>query len=838
MSSARKAAALDLAGRGWKVLPLHHVLRDGACTCQQGQECDSKGKHPRWHATDLPNGLISASSDVEQVKRWWHRWPMANPGVATGAASGFWVLDVDPRHDGDETLAALVAEHGELPHTVESLTGGGGRHLLFLMPEGFEIRNIQRKPIQLGPGLDVRGSGGLIVAPGAVHATGAAYQWEASSHPDEVAIAAAPEWVLTLIQKAMAAGVNGNGTAQPIPDVIPHGTQHLTLVSLAGSMRARGMDVEEIDAALQVINARRCERPGPPENIRKIAESAGNWQPGTPPHVDVRHTDPPRGPCLASGLPEDPALQAPRNGASATATAEAAPAPPKPIGPDDWFSEEEEPAEPAEVDADTDLDGLPDLTQEDLLLADADSLDGEGKGGPSELTLARAWAKKVGKRLLFFEGGRWARYSMGRWIWTSSEAAISELQAHLVACRANQTPGVGKRITVSAEKVRNVFFLARNLLGPHEVTELDAHPTWIPLVNGVYDTETGVLLPHSPDHLLTVQLPYAYDPEATCPRWERFLEETLITDEGEPCEEWLQLMQEWYGYCLVPDNRAHAAMVWIGEGRNGKGVATRILERLVGSTQTCAIPVEQLHEPYQRAQIQGKLVGLVNEPDPRAMARNGTYFKAITGEDLVDARQPTEKVFSFKPTCRIVISCNSLPATRDFSRGYFDRLMMIGWRREFTREERDTGLSETLARELPGIFNWALAGLRRFRDRGSHFPESPESDRLLSDYRSTEDTVLLFIQEECEQDPEHRIHAGGFSRAYRAWCAENGFERPLNTTAVGRRLTALGYRAARTGTNRWRYGLRINPTSRFTSYEGLADEDAPPEGPQARLEVE
>ncbi len=65
---------------------------------------------------------------------------------------------------------------------------------------------------------------------------------------------------------------------QPLPGGrIPHGQQHSTLVSVAGTLRARRICDEAIMACLLAINAHQCERPGPPENIRKIVQSSRKW---------------------------------------------------------------------------------------------------------------------------------------------------------------------------------------------------------------------------------------------------------------------------------------------------------------------------------------------------------------------------------------------------------------------------------------------------------------------------------------------------------------------------------------------------------------------------------
>jgi len=117
--------------------------------------------------------------------------------LVTGAVSGIIVLDVDPRNDGEQSLAALEAAHGPLPVTVESHTGGGGRHLFFCHPAS---------PVPTGPlvaGLDLKGDGGLVVVPPSLHPSGARYRWAPGQGPDQRQPPAAPPWLLAGADPAM-----------------------------------------------------------------------------------------------------------------------------------------------------------------------------------------------------------------------------------------------------------------------------------------------------------------------------------------------------------------------------------------------------------------------------------------------------------------------------------------------------------------------------------------------------------------------------------------------------------------------------------------------------------
>lgn len=141
----------------------------------------SPGKHP-W----LRHGLKEASADPGDARIWWNRWPAANIGVRTGEISGIWVLDIDPRNGGDDALADLVLEHGELPPTLQVATGGGGVHYYFKAPAGGVTCG------KLVEGVDIKGEGGYVVAPPSNHASGGSYQWI----DREAEILPAPDWLL------------------------------------------------------------------------------------------------------------------------------------------------------------------------------------------------------------------------------------------------------------------------------------------------------------------------------------------------------------------------------------------------------------------------------------------------------------------------------------------------------------------------------------------------------------------------------------------------------------------------------------------------------------------
>lgn len=182
----------------WTVEP-HRGPAKARCACGNS-ECNSPGKHPIGLL--VPQGLKQATTDEEVIRRWWKAYPDANVGIVTGRCSGIWVIDVDTVHEGDLSLEALLQEHGNLPKTPHSLTGGGGDHYLFLYPPDQEIGNCK-----LTQGIDVKGENGYIVAPPSRHASGFEYAWEVTEHFEDVMPAEAPTWLRNLVRNRTAAKV-------------------------------------------------------------------------------------------------------------------------------------------------------------------------------------------------------------------------------------------------------------------------------------------------------------------------------------------------------------------------------------------------------------------------------------------------------------------------------------------------------------------------------------------------------------------------------------------------------------------------------------------------------
>lgn len=171
MSKNTILAALQYASLGWYIFPIQ-----------------PKSKQPfskNSISSENGAGLKASSRDPDTIRYWWSRWPSANIGIVTGLLSGIVVLDIDPKSCGLWSLVDLQ-NRVTLPTTLTSFTGSGGQHRIYHNP-GIPIPNSVGK---LGPGLDIRGENGYIVAPPSIHPNGHPYRWSISpyQHPESITI--------------------------------------------------------------------------------------------------------------------------------------------------------------------------------------------------------------------------------------------------------------------------------------------------------------------------------------------------------------------------------------------------------------------------------------------------------------------------------------------------------------------------------------------------------------------------------------------------------------------------------------------------------------------------
>jgi Bifunctional DNA primase/polymerase, N-terminal/Primase C terminal 1 (PriCT-1) len=208
-------------------------------------------------------------SGEEEAHGWFRAWPDAGIGIVTGAISGLVVIDVDIRHGGDVSLEALERENGQLPATVECLTGGGGRHLYFAHSGGL-IRN----KAGLTPGVDLRGDGGYVVAPPSLHLSGVRYVWAADRNPGSMPIAPLPDWVQRrALDEPSRRGHPVAYWRRLVSEGVPAGERNNTIASVAGHLLRHSVDPTVAIELLLCWNRVRCRPPLADEEVAAVVDS-------------------------------------------------------------------------------------------------------------------------------------------------------------------------------------------------------------------------------------------------------------------------------------------------------------------------------------------------------------------------------------------------------------------------------------------------------------------------------------------------------------------------------------------------------------------------------------
>jgi putative DNA primase/helicase len=342
--------------------------------------------------------------------------------------------------------------------------------------------------------------------------------------------------------------------------------------------------------------------------------------------------------------------------------------------------------------------------------------------------------------------------------------------------------------------------------------ELDADPYLLGAANGTVDLRTGELLQPSPNTLITMRTDIPYFPEATCPRWEKFLSE-IFQGNGELIE----YVQRAVGYSLTGDISEQCFWIMHGSGSNGKSTFMDIL-MLLGGDYAANTPFNTFELGKQTsvgddlARLRGKRVVTASESDGGRL--NEARVKAITGGDNITARFLHGRYFTYTPQFHVWLASNHKPTITGTDMGIWRRVRLLPFNVRFEGSQVDKALPKKLEAELPGILAWAVRGARAWMQRGLTMPAAVEA--ATQEYRSEMDILGRFIDETCQVEAGVQVKAGDLYKAYKQWCDDNGINRPMTNVAFGQKLVERGFESTgRTAKGYYWKGLTILAENMF-----------------------
>jgi putative DNA primase/helicase len=296
--------------------------------------------------------------------------------------------------------------------------------------------------------------------------------------------------------------------------------------------------------------------------------------------------------------------------------------------------------------------------------------------------------------------------------------------------------------------------------------------------NGVLDLRTSTFTRPRREDLCTRAADVAYDPAATCPRWEEFVRFVTCDD-----AELATYLRRLAGYTLTGDTTAHAFFSLEGVGANGKNVFVETLMFMMGDYATVASTKLLTQGDKSHAAIVADLAGarlVFVDEIPQGKHVDVERMKSFTGSARIKAQHMRENWFFFEPQMKFWIAGNEQPRFKDSSDGIWRRMHRILFRAKVSEEQKIADYARILHEEEgAGILNWCLAGLRDFHERGKKL-DAPESVKAaVIELRTDEDHFAAFVDECLEVTGDATLTGDWITNAqlfqlYTGWCDANG----------------------------------------------------------------
>lgn len=359
------------------------------------------------------------------------------------------------------------------------------------------------------------------------------------------------------------------------------------------------------------------------------------------------------------------------------------------------------------------------------------------------------------------------------------------------------------RSTWSTQKARELdAFLKNELLETGKRLHSFPVADLLPVENGLLDVSTGTLVGHSPDDPAWTLLPVKWDPAATCPTFDEWIDER--------CGDQAEVLLEAAGLMLVPSYPQRRAVFLFGPSRSGKSTFLRLLRAVAGKSATTNVSLadmEQTHNRFRVALLYGKLLNVA--PDLSDMRlRDLSVFKQLTGGDDVTAEKKYAQAFTFTSQALHVFSANTLPEVTEQSSAFMNRVVPVQFPHTFEGSE-DPSLEEQLMLELPGILVRLVEGAQRVLRRGGY----PEFDpRVMGAFSAGVDPVALFVGETLDQVDGEFLRTADLMDAWEQWHEQSGRKfRPERNKLYAKCEQHLGPRTQdSTGSRGWR-GWKVRP---------------------------
>lgn len=430
----------------------------------------------------------------------------------------------------------------------------------------------------------------------------------------------------------------------------------------------------------------------------------------------------------------------------------------------------------------------------------------------ARLNVARYDAKHGGR--LAYWRGQWWKYRVGKWTRIDDETLDAKIRAGInlelmniatamndIAEAKKDAQAKGDAAESKSEKIKAVKkktssnAMVKNVIGemrslcmlspsvemPTMLTEGINHSKFLSLENGLLDLAAVIggtdpaeaFADHTADWFCGTKLEFAFDAAGECPTFDKYLRESL------PDEPSRLLIQEYAGYLLETGNPFQRFLAVEGDGGTGKSVLlSGVLPALIGPQNVSHVKLDGFGgNQFVLSDTIGKALNVDADANQNAKFNEGLFKSFAVGERVqfeLKGRDP----ISMRPTAKVALGWNTRPRIRDKSQGLWRRMLLVGFDHPVPEEKKiasmDTEQFWIQSGELPGIFNWAIDGLRRLhRQRGFTITEAMKT--RIKEYRSDQDPLRSFFDDRLRYLPDDQTPTTTASvvAEFKIWCQEN-----------------------------------------------------------------
>ena len=401
------------------------------------------------------------------------------------------------------------------------------------------------------------------------------------------------------------------------------------------------------------------------------------------------------------------------------------------------------------------------------------------------------------KKWLIWDGSRWVIDQTGQ-IQQLAKKVVRRIYREVqeFALDIDKRQAIAKHAMASESDKRLAAMIA---LAQSEVSitqeMLNGYPWLFNCLNGTIDLRTGELRPHRMEDFITRLAPVCFEPDASCPRWLKFLSQIMDGN-----EHLMAFLQRAVGYALTGGTSEQCFFIFYGSGANGKSTFLQAMSHVLGdyamSTPTETLLVKRRGAiPNDVARLKGARFVIASEAEAENRLAE-SLIKQMTGGDTISARFLHQEWFDFEPTHKVFFGTNHKPVIRGTDYAIWRRIRLVPFEITIPEAERDKSLPEKLKVEAAGILAWAVQGCLAWQQQGLGAPE--EVKEATDNYREEMDVLGEFLKDRCRLSHDARVSSKALLEAYTAWCEENGQE-PVGQRAFVSALKEKGFKRCRIG---------------------------------------